>query len=327
MKRGKFPALFLTATLLFTLLAYPAGAVSSEIDPMPSWNETANKAKIMNFVTNASNTTSRTFVPVKDRIAVFDLDGTLFCEKPLYLQVLIAAEKLYDLANENPLLRGREPYKSCWERNMDYISDSKNFIEMNLRAFKGATEEEYKAYVIKFLTTKKQPRYNVPYIDLFYAPMMELLVFLSDNKFTLFIVSDSPQEFIRSFSEESIKIPRDRVIGTAIAIEFKIRKGKAVFIRENDIIKPRVLKEGKAISTRLRIGRNPILGGGNSNDDIEMLKLAADSGRPSLALTVHHDDAKREYAYDKGADEVLKVAAQKEWVIVSMAKDFKTIFK
>lgn len=294
--------------------------------PLESWNETPNKDKIINFVESVSDPQSPSFVPEEERIATFDLDGTIFCEKPLYLQVLIAAERLHDLAEKNPILRDVEPYASAWERNRDFISDPKNFLEMNLTAFEGATEEEYKKYTEDFLTVNKNPDFNAPYIELFYIPMLELLEFLRDNGFQIFIVSGSPQEFIRVFSENKLDVSLDRVIGDTIRVEFHVEDGRAVFVRKHEVVEPEVLREGKPENIRMRVGRVPILAFGNSNDDIAMLECAGASGLPSLSLTLHHDDAEREYAYDKGADRVLETAKERGWVVVSMKGDFKTIF-
>lgn len=304
----------------------PAPAVV-EVDPLPSWNDNINKERIISFVNDASNPSGLLFVPEKERIAAFDLDGTIFCEKPLYLQVQIAAERIYDLAEADPALREKEPYMSCWNRDLNYISDSANFLNMNLLAFEGQAEEEYKDYAMKFLTQKKNPDYNVPYIELFYEPMLELLKFLRDKKFKIFIVSGSPQEFIRAFSEDELDVEFDRVIGDTISVTFESSDSQVVFIRKPEVVLPEVLREGKAENIRMRVGRKPILAFGNSNDDIAMLEYASSGALPYLSLTLHHDDAEREYAYDKGADKVLQDARENDWAIVSMKEDFKTIFQ
>lgn len=296
-------------------------------EALSAWNETPNKERIINFVTSVSDPTSPQHVPLKERIAVFDLDGTIFCEKPLYLQVLIAAERLYDLAEADPELREKAPYKGAWERDWDYISDHANYLEMNLIAFEGVTEEEYKTYVENFLTKRKNPNFKVPYIELLYVPMLELLDFLRANDFRIYIVSGSPQEFIRSFSEEKLDTPLEMVIGDTISVEFKVRDKRAFYIRKNAVVEPEVLREGKPENIRMRTGREPILAFGNSNDDIAMLESAAASGLPNLSLTLHHDDGKREYAYDKGADKVLAEAKKRGWVTVSMKEDFKSVFE
>ena len=244
----------------------------------------------------------------------------------MYLQVQIAAEKLYDIAKEDKALRKVEPYKSAWLRDWDYISDSKNFLDMNLKAFVGDSVEEYKEYTTNFLTKKKNPDFKVPYIELFYIPMLELLEYLRANDFQVYIVSGSPQEFIRSFSEEKLETPLEKVIGDTFFINFLMGDNKALFIRGDTVVLPEVLREGKAENIRMRTGTVPILAFGNSNDDIAMLELAAASGLPNLSLTLHHDDAKREYAYDKGADKVLITAKSRGWVTVSMKNDFKKIF-
>jgi len=313
------------------LVSMPVGASAqsegyAESDPLPSWNETPAKKRILDFIASVSDPASLSFVPEEERIAAFDLDGTLFCEKPLYLQVLIAAERLYDLAEQDPDLRDIQPYKGAWNRNWDYISDSKNFLRMNLIAFEGATQEEYKEYCLKFLNGN-HPVYGVPYVRLFYVPMEELLELLRASGFQLYLVSGSPQEFIRSFSEETLDIGLEKVIGDTISVKFEIREGNnIVFVRKDAVVEPEVLREGKPENIRMRIGRSAILTFGNSNDDIAMLESAGAGGLPHLSLTLHHDDKKREYAYDKGAQKVLKTAKQRNWVIVSMKNDFKTIF-
>jgi len=294
-------------------------------DPLSSWNDNETKQRIIDFVKDVTDPEGELYVPAEERIAAFDLDGTLFCEKPLYLQVLIAAEGLYDLAEKDPALREEYPYNGAWKRDMDFISDSKNFLEMNLTAFAGMTQEEYQQYVRDFLS-QDHPRFGVPYDELFYSPMEELLEFLAANDFQIYLVSGSPQEFIRSFSEELLDVEPQMVIGDVISIKFEIRDGEVVFVREHDYVKPETLKDGKPVNIRLRVGRNAILAFGNSNDDIQMLEAAGAGGLPALSLTLYHDDGQREYAYDKGADKVLEKAKENGWVIVSMKKDFKTIF-
>jgi len=320
-KRIKILAV-ITACVSVCAFAFSAPARGA----LPSWNETPNKQRIIDFATSVSDKKSPYYVPEEDRLAVFDLDGTIFCEKPLYLQVLIAAERLYDLAEENPDLRDKEPFKGAWKRDWDYISDHNNFLEMNLTAFEGATEEEYKEYAGEYLTERKNPDFKVPYIELFYIPMLELLEYLRSLNFQIYIVSGSPQEFIRVFSKEKLDVPLEGVIGDTISVAFQVHGDRAVFIRKHAVVEPEVLREGKAENIRMRTGRVPILAFGNSNDDIAMLESAAASGLPNLSLTLHHDDRKREYAYDKGADRVLETARKRGWVVVSMKKDFFTIF-
>jgi len=310
--------------ICISVCVFAFGKPSAEV--LPSWNETSNRQRIIDFVNLVTDEASPSYVPKEERIAVFDLDGTLFCEKPLYLQVLIAAERLYDQAEKNPVLRDIEPYKGAWKRDWGYISDHTNFLEMNLTAFEGDTEEEYKKYVEDYLTGRKNPDFKVPYIDLFYVPMLELLDFLRSRDFELYIVSGSPQEFIRVFSKEKINVPLEKVIGDTISVAFEVREKRAVYIRKHAVVEPEVLREGKPENIRMRLGRAPIFAFGNSNDDIAMLEAAFASGLPNLSLTLYHDDGEREYAYGKGAEKVLKAAGERGWAIVSMKKDFKVIF-
>ncbi len=319
-----FPAIVLIALCAIVPISHAAGK-----GPLPSWNETPAKQKIIDFANKVSDPSGPLYVSEKERIAVFDLDGTLFCEKPLYLQVLIAAERLYELANANPKLRGRQPYKGCWERDWDYISNSKNFLEMNLTAFEGMVQEEYMEYTLRFLR-RGHPVFGVPYITLIYVPMLEVLDFLEEKGFRIYLVSGSPQAFIRSFSEEELGVGRERVIGDTIKVAFEEKGGKVVFVREHAVVEPEVLREGKPENIRMRLGRSAILACGNSNDDVKMLESAGagrPDARPRLSILVHHDDAEREYAYDKGADIALKTAQEAGWLTVSMKNDFKEIFK
>jgi len=303
------------------------GALAQDASlPLSSWNDTATKQKIVTFVESVSNASSPLCVPEEDRIAVFDLDGTLFCEKPMYLQVMIAAQGLKDLAEANPDLRGRQPYKAAFEDDIEYLYDHDHFVEMNLKAFEGKTEEEYQAYCLNFLK-QNQPRFKVPYLDLFYVPMLELLEYLRSKDFIIYIVSGSPQEFIRSFSKDAINIEPRYIIGETISIDFRIADNKAIFERIPVLVEPDVLREGKPINIRLRVGQGPILAFGNSSDDMKMLEYATVSEHPSLSLTLHHDDAAREYAYDKGAEKILETARNNDWIIVSMKDDFARIFE
>jgi phosphoserine phosphatase len=260
------------------------------------------------------------FVPPAERVATFDNDGTLWCEKPAYVQADFLVRRLHQMAQEDPSLRDTQPWKASWEGDREWLSavydHVPELIDGVTRAYEGIATTEFEAAVRTFFDTVQHPTLGLPYTKLAYAPMVELIRLLEDNDFTVFICSAGGRDFVRVVGQEIYGLGRDRVIGSATTLEY--RDG-AVY-RTRGVEQPIDDGAGKPIHIWARTGRAPLFAGGNADGDREMLESAG------FRLLVHHDDAAREFAYDTGAEKVLAQADVDGWTIVSMRKDFKRIF-
>ena len=306
-------------------------------NPLPSWNDGAARHAIESFVTRVTSHSSPQYVSPGARIAVFDNDGTLWCEKPLPIELFFILKKLSDMAAEDPALRERQPWKSAYETDNAWLSgaitkhyqgddqDVKSLMSGVLKAFAGMDVETYESAASAFLHTTKHPTLGRRFCECAYQPMSELLRYLEENGFTNYIASGGDRDFMRSIAQEIYGIPPERVIGTSNALRFKEEKDRGeIFYREE----PDVFDDGPAKPVRIwsRIGRRPILGVGNSNGDIPMLWFCADSSRPSLRLLINHDDETREFAYQTGAEVSLEAARREGWTVISVKDDWKTVF-
>jgi len=306
-------------------------------NPLPSWNDGAARHAIEDFVTRVTSHGSPQYVSPGARIAVFDNDGTLWCEKPLPMELVFILKKLSDMAAENPALRERQPWKSACEKDNVWLSgaitkhymgddrDVKALMSGALMAFAGMDVETYEAAASAFLHTTNHPTLGRRFCECVYQPMSELLRYLAENGFTNYIASGGDRDFMRSIAHEIYGVPPERVIGTSNALRFKEEKDRGeIFYREE----PDVFDDGPAKPVRIwsRVGRRPILGVGNSNGDIPMLWFCADSSRPSLRLLVNHDDGSREFAYQTGAEASLEAARKEKWTVISVKDDWKTVF-
>jgi len=306
-------------------------------NPLPSWNDGAARHAIESFVTRVTSHSSPQYVSPGARIAVFDNDGTLWCEKPLPIELFFILKKLSDMAAEDPALRERQPWKSAYETDNAWLSgaitkhyqgddqDVKSLMSGVLKAFSGMDVETYESAASAFLHTTKHPTLGRRFRECAYQPMSELLRYLAENGFTNYIASGGDRDFMRSIAQEIYGVPPERVIGTSNALRFKEEKDRGeIFYREE----PDVFDDGPAKPVRIwsRIGRRPILGVGNSNGDIPMLWFCADASRPSLRLLVNHDDENREFAYQTGAEASLDAARREGWTVISVKDDWKTVF-
>lgn len=290
-----------------------------------AWNSTQIRATIINFVKEVSNQKSSSFVPKEERIAVFDLDGTLLCEKPEYIEVLIMLKRLKEKAEADPKLLTNPIYSAAVNGNGDFFNNNPdNITKALLEAFEGEEQDFYLNYCLNFMNNQLHPNLRKPYIELFYFPMLELIKYLKDNGFSVYIVSTSLQGFIRSFSESSLRVVKGNVIGSAVAFEYKIKNGKAKFVRMEKWILPYNAKEGKAERIRERVGKTPILAFGNSGGDLAMLEWTDTNTYRHLILVLDHNDSDREYFYQK--ERLLKIARERNWIIVRMKEDFKVVF-
>jgi hypothetical protein len=307
-------------------------ALARSADWLPSWNEGASKARIVEFVQSVTDPSSKQYVPPAERIAVFDNDGTLWTEQPMYFQLAFILDRVRALAPGHPEWRTQEPFKSVLAGDMAGVAAAgeHGLLEMMAATHAGMTAEEFRSIVADWLATTRHPRFKRPYTELTYAPMKELLAYLRANGFKTFIVSGGGVEFMRVFSEQVYGVPPEQVIGSSIRTKYEVRDGKPVIVRlpEIEFIDD---KAGKPVGINRYIGRKPILAFGNSDGDFEMLEYTTSAPGPRLGLIVHHDDGEREYAYDRKSsigrlERGLDDAAKRGWVIVSMKNDWQLVY-
>jgi len=289
-----------------------------------SWQAGSSKEKIVAFVNSVSDPANPNFVPLEYRKAFFDMDGTILCEKPDYIEVALTKRRLSEKVKLNPQLESNPIYRAVLDGDTDYLYQ--NIKTAIAEAFGGETLKFYIDYSRRFLSTEKHPRFKQPYIQLFYLPMIELIDYLSDHGFQVYIVSTSQQEFIRSVSKEILNIPRDQIIGTMVGFSLKYegKNKKPVFVRKKSYFEPYNADENKVVRIRERGALSSIFAFGNSSGDLAMLEVTAASELPNMVCILDHDDPVREFEYHK--PNLLKIAAESDWNIVSMKRDFKVIF-
>jgi len=316
--------------LLLALAALPALARAEAW--LPSWNDGASKARIVSFVQDVTDPTSKRYVPPAERIAVFDNDGTLWSEQPMYFQLAFILDRVKALAPQHPEWQSTEPFKSVLAGDMAGVAAAGEHGLMQLMAatHAGMTTDEFRQTVSDWLATARHPRFKRPYTELTYAPMKELLAYLRANGFKTFIVSGGGVEFMRVFSERVYGVPPEQVVGSSIDTRYEVRDGRPVIFRlpQVEFVDD---KAGKPVGINRYIGRRPILAFGNSDGDFEMLEYTTSASGPRLGLIVRHDDAEREYAYDRKSsvgrlDRGLDEARARGWVIVSMKSDWRRIY-
>lgn len=306
--------------------------VEQNADPLPSWNDGATKSAIMSFVEDATNEQSPNFIAVEDRISTFDNDGNLWAEQPMYFQLYFAIDRIKALAPEHPEWSTEQPFKAVLEDDMEALmaSGERGLLQLVMASHAGVTTDEFETIVADWLSTARHPKYDKPFNELIYQPMLELLQYLRANDFKTFIVSGGGVEFMRVWVEEAYGIPKDQVVGSSIKTEFDYNDGDPVIRRlpEIDFIDD---KGGKPVGISKFIGRRPVFASGNSDGDLQMIQYTTGGDGPRFGLYLHHTDAEREYAYDreshigklgKGLDE----ADANGWTVIDMAKDWKVVF-
>jgi len=301
-------------------------------DPLPSWNDGATKQAIIDFVTRVTTEGGRDFVPPAERIATFDNDGTLWCEKPMYFQALFAFDRVKQLAVIDPALKLKQAYRAILADDWAAIArlGEKEILDLVALTHSGMTPDEYDRLARAWLDSARHPRYHHLYKECVYLPQLALLAYLRANRFKTFIVSGGGVDFVRAYAEKTYGIPPEQVVGSSAKTRFELRDGKAVLIKLHELNSIDD-KAGKPINIHLQIGRRPILAFGNSDGDLEMLQYTAAGTGPRLMLLLHHDDAEREYAYDRKShvgrlDKAWDEAKKQGWLVVSMKRDFKTVF-
>ncbi|MGF1571300.1 MAG: HAD family hydrolase [Nodosilinea sp.] len=300
-------------------------------DPLPSWNDGAAKQAILDFVAQVTTANSPTFMPPADRIAVFDNDGTLWCEHPMYGQAFFVFDRIKTLAPQHPEWQTQEPFASVLKGDLKaaLAGGEHALVELVMATHAGMTTDEFTTIVRNWLATAKHPTTQKPFTEMVYQPMVELLTYLRSHDFKTFIVSGGGVEFMRPWAERVYGIPPEQVIGSSIKTRFEVREGKPVILRL-----PELLffddKDGKPAAIQHYIGRRPIAAFGNSDGDLQMLQWTSAGAGASLGLIVRHTDGDREFAYDKSAmgslEQALLEAPQQGWVVVDMQQDWNRIF-
>jgi phosphoglycolate phosphatase-like HAD superfamily hydrolase len=294
---------------------------------LESWTQGPTKSAIVDFVGRVTSQ-GPDFVAPEERVAVFDNDGTLWCEKPMYIQLDFLLRRFKEQADEDPSLRDRQPYKSAYSGDLQWLGDAvtkhyqgddtdlKPLMGAILRAHHEITVDEHADRVSAFFVDAKHPTLGRPYTTCGYTPMVELLRYLESNEFTCYIVSGGGRDFMRPVTSALYGIPPERVVGSSVGLVY--RDGHLYTTDQ-----PEFLDDGPVKPVRLwsRIGRRPILAAGNSNGDIEMLEFSR-----GLRLLVLHDDSDREFEYTAGAEKSLELAASDGWTVVSMRNDWTTVF-
>jgi phosphoglycolate phosphatase-like HAD superfamily hydrolase len=319
------------------LAACVSEAFAQTTDPLPSWNEGPSKQAILSFVERVTYESDDDgyYVPPDERIAVFDNDGTLWCEQPMYVQLAFALDRVKTLAPEHPEWNDKEPFKSILSGDIKgaLAGGEKAIVEIIAVTHTGMSTADFETIVKDWTAKAEHPRYKQPYIECVYQPMLEVLAYLRANEFQTFIVSGGGIEFMRPWTENVYGIPPQQVVGSSAKTKYEIIDGKPALMRmpEVNFIDD---KAGKPVGINSHIGRRPIIAFGNSDGDFEMLEwTTSDSSdtRPRLGLFVHHTDAEREYAYDRdskigelkrGLDE----AKSRGWILIDMKSDWNQIF-
>ncbi|WP_376778084.1 HAD family hydrolase [Rhizobium laguerreae] len=306
----------------------------AQSDPLPSWNDTASKAAIVSFVEKVTGQGSPDFVPENERIAVFDNDGTLWVEHPMYTQLAFALDRVKALAPQHPEWKETQPFKAVLEGDMKTLAASgeKGLMELIMTTHAGMTSGDFQKVVTDWLASARDPKFKRPYTELVYQPMIELLAYLRANGFKPFIVSGGGIEFMRPWAEKVYGVPPEQVIGSSIKTEFRMQDDTPTLFRlpEINFIDD---KAGKPVGINQQIGRRPIAAFGNSDGDLQMLQWTTMAGGPArLGVLIHHTDAEREYAYDRETefgrlDKALDAASIAGWTVVDMKADWKQVFK
>jgi hypothetical protein len=321
--------IFLATGILLTANAKSKITASN---PLPSWNEGISKQAIIDFVSKTTREGGADFIPLTQRIACFDNDGTLWAEQPLYFQFLFAIDRIKSMAPQHPEWKTKEPYASIIAGDLKkaLAGGEKGIVEMMATTHGGQTTEEFEKAVNDWIDTARHPRFKRPYSECVYQPMLELLAYLRANGFKTFIVSGGGIEFMRAWAERVYGIPPEQVIGSSGKYSYQVRNGVPVLIKE-----PAVNfvddKEGKPVGIQMNIGRRPVAAVGNSDGDFQMLEWTTSGTGARFGMLVHHDDETREWAYDRNSpigalNKGLDEASNKGWILVSMKHDWKKIF-
>lgn len=322
-------SLLLLASLLATAFA--------AAEALPSWHETKNKQAIVAFVEKVSKAGSADFVPEAERIAVFDNDGTLWSEQPLYFQVYFVIDRVKALAPQHPEWKEKEPFAAVLKGDLQtaIAAGEKGLIEMLAATHAGMTTDEFTTIVSEWIATAKHPQTGKLFTEMIYQPMRELLDYLRGQGFKTYIVSGGGVEFMRPWAERTYGIPPEQVVGSSLKVKFAMRDGVPVIVKlpELNLVDDNA---GKPVGIAQYIGRRPLAAFGNFDGDLQMLQWttiprSAEDKRPRLGAIVHHTDGEREFAYDRKSqmgklDKALDEAPQRGWLVIDMKMDWKTVY-
>ena len=310
----------------------PASPAAPAADPLPSWNDGATKQAIIEFVDKVTKEGSPDFVPVAERIATFDNDGTLWAEKPLYVQLLFALDRVKTIAPHHPEWQTEEPFASLLKGDVKaaLAGGEPAIMKIVMATHTGMTTEEFNLVVKDWIATAKNPEKKQLFTDMVYVPMLELLAYMRANDFETYIVSGGGSDFMRPWTERVYGIPPGQVFGSSVKTRFEMRDGIPVLMRlpEINFIDD---KGGKPVGIHQFIGRRPIAAFGNSDGDLQMLQWTTIGQGRRFGLIVHHTDAEREWAYDRHSnvgrlDKALDAASINGWTVVDMKNDWNKVF-
>jgi haloacid dehalogenase-like hydrolase len=309
----------------------PAAPVASA-DTLSSWNEGAARKAIVDFVERTTRQDGPDFVPPVERIAVFDNDGTLWAEQPMYVQLAFALDRVKALASQHPEWKTTQPFKGVIEGDIKAVlaTGEGGLMQIIAASHAGTTTEEFETIVTDWIASARHPGTKRRYDEMVYQPMLDVLTYLRANGYKTFIVSGGGVEFMRPWVERVYGIPPEQVVGSRIKVKYELRNGSPVLLRlpEIDLIDD---KAGKPVGIHQVIGRRPTIAFGNSDGDFEMLEWTTSAQGPRLGVIVHHTDGEREWAYDRdshigqlvrGLDE----GPKRGWVIVDMKSDWRVIY-
>jgi len=318
----------------FSVLVIATSAIVAQAaaDPLPSWNDNAPKKAILTFVEKVTEQDSPTFVPPPERMAVFDNDGTLWAEQPMYFQLFFALDRVKALTPKHPEWKTQEPFASLLKGDVKHAlaGGEKAILEIVMATHAGMTTTAFEKIVGDWIATAKHPKTGKLYTDMVYQPMLEILTHLRSNDFKTFIVSGGGIEFMRPWTEAVYGIPPEQVVGSSIKTKFEMRPEGPVLVRL-----PKINfiddKEGKPVGINSHIGRRPVAAFGNSDGDLQMLQWTTAGPGTRFGLIVHHTDSEREWAYDRKShigrlDKALDEAGAKGWTVVDMKHDWKVIY-
>ena len=317
---------------VFMAMMFCLSSLAQATSALPSWQDTAAKQAIVEFVQGVTQDGSPNYVEMRDRIAVFDNDGTLWSEQPMYVQLAFLIDRVKALAPNHPEWQTTEPFKSALAGDLAGVlhNGEQGLMALMVSTHAGMTSAEFKQTVRDWLASARHPTTNRPYTEMVYQPMLELLDYLRQNGFQTYIVSGGGVDFMRVWAEDVYGIPPQQIIGSSLKAEFQMRDGQAVVVRlpEVGFIND---KAGKPVAIDLHIGKRPLMAFGNSDGDLEMLQWTTAGEGPRFGLIVHHTDGEREVAYDRDSkvgrlDRALDLAPDHGWTVVDIKRDWATVF-
>ena len=305
---------------------------SAGVEPLSSWNDGQSKTAIFNYVNLVTDTKSQSFIPEADRIAVFDNDGTLWSEQPAYFQLFFVIDRVKALFPDHPEWKDQQPFKAVLENDMESLAHAgeEGLIELVMATHSGLSASEFELIVKEWMDSARHPSKNIPFTELVYQPMLDLLDYLRGNGFKTYIVSGGGVDFMRPVLPSLYGIPEEQIIGSTIKTEFDYNNGDPVIRRLNklDFIND---KEGKPLNIHKIIGKKPVFCAGNSDGDLAMMQWTASGKGKSFMLYLHHTDPDREWAYDRNSsigrfDKGLDTARAENWSVIDMKKDWKVVY-